>query len=421
MPDALGNIVGYMSSTAGMLNAEVEYSPYGRVLASAGAVSSYPFGYSGQYTDWETGLVYYGLRFYSPKHGRFVNRDPSEEAGGLNLYAFAGNGPTRGWDTLGLYDSSVNGDPVTYAYNLWVKATHDTEVTNYSPSSSVEDTDAFIWAWHGMQTRLSTPGDVIRGYAVISVVYGPDGKRTETRMDAFGNTYTYTDPNSQASNSQASNNKLPEGNVTIGHCKVLEWDCTLSEQGPNSGYDAVCNLNYSLDGGGTVDPGKYNRVIIYNPKAPYLNSQAATAEDFQQTAFATVGLDPTHTATIPAGDFASILRQFQGVPDGSVNELSVEGHNVFVDLSPVQTIGPDLPFTPQQMQQLGRYLAPGAIVTLYGCGVGQNESYLKNMSAAAGGRTVFAPLGNYPYGAGANNVYAPLQNPVKNSGFAHYP
>lgn len=100
VPDVFGNIVGYLNSS-GVFHLAVEYSPYGRVLSSAGSVASHPIGYSGQYTDWETGLVYYGHRYYSPKHGRFINRDPIEEAGGLNLYAFCQNRPTGGWDTLG--------------------------------------------------------------------------------------------------------------------------------------------------------------------------------------------------------------------------------------------------------------------------------------------------------------------------------
>jgi RHS repeat-associated protein len=50
---------------------------------------------------YETGLVYYGHRYYSPSLGRFVNRDPIEEQGGLNLYGFCGNNSVNRWDFLG--------------------------------------------------------------------------------------------------------------------------------------------------------------------------------------------------------------------------------------------------------------------------------------------------------------------------------
>ncbi len=42
-----------------------------------------------------------GHRYYSPSMGRFINRDPIEEKGGLNLYAFCGNSGVNAWDYLG--------------------------------------------------------------------------------------------------------------------------------------------------------------------------------------------------------------------------------------------------------------------------------------------------------------------------------
>lgn len=48
-------------------------------------------------------LVYYGLRYYSPTLGRFVNKDPIAEQGGLNLYGFVGNNGVNRWDYLGMF------------------------------------------------------------------------------------------------------------------------------------------------------------------------------------------------------------------------------------------------------------------------------------------------------------------------------
>ena len=44
---------------------------------------------------------YYGYRYYSPKLGRWPSRDPIEEEGGLHVYGFVGNEPTRRGDVLG--------------------------------------------------------------------------------------------------------------------------------------------------------------------------------------------------------------------------------------------------------------------------------------------------------------------------------
>ena len=47
-------------------------------------------------------VMYYGYRFYDPETGRWPSRDPIEERGGINLYAFVGNNGVNRWDYLGL-------------------------------------------------------------------------------------------------------------------------------------------------------------------------------------------------------------------------------------------------------------------------------------------------------------------------------
>ena len=57
--------------------------------------------FSAKYFDAETGLYYYGYRFYHPVLMRWLTRDPIEERGGRNLYAFCDNGMPRKFDALG--------------------------------------------------------------------------------------------------------------------------------------------------------------------------------------------------------------------------------------------------------------------------------------------------------------------------------
>jgi len=51
-------------------------------------------------------MTYYGYRYYDPVTGRWPSRDPIEEYGGINLYAFVINNPTKWIDYLGLVGSS---------------------------------------------------------------------------------------------------------------------------------------------------------------------------------------------------------------------------------------------------------------------------------------------------------------------------
>ena len=101
--DGSRNIVG-LYDQAGALVASYEYDAFGRIiLQSSGDYSDdNPFRFSTKYTDDETGLIYYGHRFYEPELGRFINRDPIEEDGGLNLYGFVGNDPVNFYDYLGM-------------------------------------------------------------------------------------------------------------------------------------------------------------------------------------------------------------------------------------------------------------------------------------------------------------------------------
>gem|GEM_PF-5170239 len=55
-----------------------------------------------QTLDVETGLYYYGYRYYDPVTGRWPSRDPIMEQGGENLYNFVFNDPLVLIDILGL-------------------------------------------------------------------------------------------------------------------------------------------------------------------------------------------------------------------------------------------------------------------------------------------------------------------------------
>ncbi len=89
--DNNGNVTDYVSET-GEVVASYTYDAFGRTIAQSGAMADvFPFRFSTKYYDAEANLYYYGYRFYSPELGRWLNRDPIEEDGGDNLYAFCGN------------------------------------------------------------------------------------------------------------------------------------------------------------------------------------------------------------------------------------------------------------------------------------------------------------------------------------------
>ncbi|MBJ7450351.1 MAG: RHS repeat-associated core domain-containing protein, partial [Parachlamydiales bacterium] len=61
-----------------------------------------PWRFSSKRTDSETGLVYFGRRFYIPELGRWMTQDPEGYRDGPNLYAYVHNDPFNSIDLYGL-------------------------------------------------------------------------------------------------------------------------------------------------------------------------------------------------------------------------------------------------------------------------------------------------------------------------------
>jgi RHS repeat-associated protein len=125
LADHMGNVRHYYQFKAtkgnvtGQLVASYEYDAFGREVRAWGLntptenqppglpasrpwADLLPFHYSSKLRDVDSGFNYYGYRFYDPGAGRWLNRDPIGERGGVNLYGMVGNDAVNGFDILGL-------------------------------------------------------------------------------------------------------------------------------------------------------------------------------------------------------------------------------------------------------------------------------------------------------------------------------
>lgn len=101
--DGNGNVMALVNSADGSTVADYEYGPFGEVIRATGPMAKLnPIRWSTKYQDDESGLLYYGYRYYKPSTGMWPNRDPLGEDGGLNLYEFGKNEPLSHMDSLGL-------------------------------------------------------------------------------------------------------------------------------------------------------------------------------------------------------------------------------------------------------------------------------------------------------------------------------
>lgn len=99
--DGNGNIIAWFDAATGALAGEADFQPFGEAVVLTGVARVMSHGFSTKYQDRATGLLYYGYRFYDPGTGRWPNRDPLEEAGGLNLYAYCRNDGVNYFDPYG--------------------------------------------------------------------------------------------------------------------------------------------------------------------------------------------------------------------------------------------------------------------------------------------------------------------------------
>jgi len=108
MYDGNGNVVGAVDD-AGAVRARYEYGPFGETLSAEGDLAGdNPMRFSTKYTDGESGLVYYGYRYYNAGTGRWLIRDPMGENGGIALFGFVDNQPQNAVDALGLFSSKYH-------------------------------------------------------------------------------------------------------------------------------------------------------------------------------------------------------------------------------------------------------------------------------------------------------------------------
>jgi RHS repeat-associated protein len=100
--DGNGNVTVLVNASDQTASAQYEYSPFGELIRATGPLATTnPFRWSTKFWDEDSELAYYGYRSYSPRNARWLNRDPMQEDGGINLYAFASNNAINGYDALG--------------------------------------------------------------------------------------------------------------------------------------------------------------------------------------------------------------------------------------------------------------------------------------------------------------------------------
>ena len=109
--DGNGNVTALVNGS-GALVAKYLYDSFGNTLGMWGSLAAgNTYRFSSKEMDARTGQYYYGYRWYDPNLQRWLNRDPIQEAGGINLYGFVGNDPINEVDLYGLAGADDDLEP----------------------------------------------------------------------------------------------------------------------------------------------------------------------------------------------------------------------------------------------------------------------------------------------------------------------
>jgi RHS repeat-associated protein len=120
----------------GALISYEEYHPYGttayQAFNGAAEVSLKRYRYVGKERDEETGLYYYGARYYACWLGRWASADPAGTVDGTNLYLYVRANPVGGVDANGTQTSSPGADDYLFQGNITIDGKEYRQYTNFA-------------------------------------------------------------------------------------------------------------------------------------------------------------------------------------------------------------------------------------------------------------------------------------------------
>ena len=201
-PDHLGSS-SYITNLDGEVVQHIEYVPFGEVfIEERNSIWNTPYLFNAKEFDEETGLYYYGARYYEPRVSLWISTDPMQEkTSNITTYAYCINNPVAYIDHDGKFSKKWMANISRTWYNLWHKQKAGPIIENKDATTSkfkytyntysVNNGEFAITSHYKFDTtasqRVQDIGDGISlaGYATtLSVV----GAEVGVPMAAFGRT-----------------------------------------------------------------------------------------------------------------------------------------------------------------------------------------------------------------------------------------
>lgn len=121
-PDHLGSS-SLITNGSGDLVQHIQYVPFGEVFVEErNATWSTPYKFNGKEQDEETGLCYYGARYYDPRTSVWLSVDPLKgKTLNVSAYVYCYNNPVRYIDPDGRYNTETGANISRWMYNIFHK------------------------------------------------------------------------------------------------------------------------------------------------------------------------------------------------------------------------------------------------------------------------------------------------------------
>lgn len=184
--DHAGHVVCLIDASTGVNAETYRYSAFGEELFEK-AMS--PWRFSSKRVDDESGLVYFGRRYYDPNCGRWISQDPIGRDGGPNLYAYVLNNPLTSCDLYGLAAIFMYGENWQKRENT-VKFSALAEGILRFPGKCIEQAAFHLIPFSGIKDAVGCVGWTLQGKNPMS--FTPSWNRAKSQIyyyPGYGNTF----------------------------------------------------------------------------------------------------------------------------------------------------------------------------------------------------------------------------------------
>ena len=297
-PGHLGSS-SYITNLDGEVVQHIEYVPFGEVFVEErNNIWNTPYLFNAKEFDEETGMYYYGARYYEPRLSLWMSTDPMEEKyPATSSYCFVANNPIKYFDLDGLQLWVANNEAMSLLLHTLAPEDRgyvvrdkngfiDSKILTEGVKHSVSNSENL----KSLQKIVADPDNTVRLYGLVEQ-YDFLSVNNEKKTKIF-----------EAPNRQNLYRELMEG-FSGDESMKAKYSETLIQQGIVDEYELTGNLGATLRPKRLTNVFPAGQMSMSNDVEIYISYKGTTTleqvktlghELYGHTLFGISGLDPRH-------------------------------------------------------------------------------------------------------------------------------